>query len=323
MKNGAEIVRGAAGVILRPEVRTLEFTGADRIRFLNGMLSNDITKLAPGRGQLAVKASNKGRIEGLVRVRMREVALDLDLLEVVAPKVLETLEKFIVMDEVTVRDRSGERDVLGLYGPASKEVLARAGLGVGELEPLSFEEAGAVTIVRDVWLGVDGYELHVPPGEAGTFQARLVEAGAQLVDAASIDALRIEAGVPLDGIDLGEDTIPLEARLERAIDFEKGCYIGQETISRASNLGQVRHVLVGLDIGGAEPPPRGARILSSGKTTGEVTSSVRSPTLDRLIGLGYVRSTDDLVGNWMTIESNGASWDATIAALPFVPPTTG
>src|SRR5262245_48542252 len=126
MKEHAAIIRSAAGVILRPDVKTLELAGADRVRFLNGMVSSDITKLSPGGGQLAIKPSNKGRVEGVVRVRMTEDALLLDVADVVARKLLETLEKFIVMDEVTVRDASSDREVLGLYGPRAREVLAKA-----------------------------------------------------------------------------------------------------------------------------------------------------------------------------------------------------
>ena len=320
MKDEVEIIRKGAGVILRPDVRTFELTGTDRVRYLNGMVSSDVTKLSPGKGQLAVKASNKGRIEGMLRVRMREDAILIDVRAVVAAKVFEVLEKFIVMDDCTIRDVSSERDVLAIYGPSSKQVLVASGIDPGSLEPQAFARSGGVVVIRDPWLRVDGYELHVPSAGVDAVRARLLESGARPISEAAVDAARIEAGVPIDGVDLGEDTIPLEARLEHAIDFEKGCYIGQEVISRATNLGQIRHVLVGLDLGGDRPPPRGAKIMSSGKETGELTSAVMSPTLGRLIGLGYVRSSDDLIGNWLTVtDGSGQQWDATVAALPFVP----
>jgi folate-binding protein YgfZ len=317
MKEEAEIIRTGAGVIMRPDLRTFELTGVDRVRYLNGMVSNDVTKLSPGTGQLAVKASNKGRIEGMLRIRMREDAILIDVRAVVAAKVFAVLEKFIVMDDCSIRDVSSERDVVAIHGPASKQVLAAAGIDPGALEPYAFTRSGEVVVVRDPWLRVDGYELHAPGGPA--LRQRLLDAGAKPISEEAVDAVRIEAGVPIDGVELGEDTIPLEARLEHAIDFTKGCYIGQEVISRATNLGQIRHVLVGLDLGGDRPPPRGAKIISSGKETGEVTSAVMSPTLGRMIGMGYVRSSDDLIGNWLTItDGSGGQWDATVAALPFV-----
>jgi folate-binding protein YgfZ len=172
-----------------------------------------------------------------------------------------------------------------------------------------------VVVIRDPWLGVDGYELHVPAGQSGSVTAGLT---AEPVGPEALDAVRIEAGVPIDGVDLGEDTIPMEARLEGAIDFAKGCYIGQEVISRATNLGGVKHILVGFDIAGDEPPPSGARVSSGGKETGEVTSAVMSPTLGRLIGIGYVHKKDEIAGNPVTIEQDGKSWEATVANLPFV-----
>ena len=318
MKAEVDAIRTGAAVVLRPEVRTLELTGPDRVRFLNGMVSNDVAKLSSGRGMLAIKANNKGRIEGVLRVRMTEDALLIDVREAVAPKILEVLDKFIVMDDCAVRDVSNERGVLGVYGPESKKVLAAIGLDPGSVEPHAFVVKDDATIVRDTWLGVDGYELHSPSAEA--LKERLVASGAKPVSLEAIDAARIEAGVPIDGVDLDDDTIPLEARLQHAIDFAKGCYVGQEVISRATNFGQVRHLLVGLDMGGERPPPAGARIMSSGKETGEITSAVMSPTLGRPIGLGYVRTADDVVGNWVTIEHEGQVWEAVIAALPFVQP---
>src|SRR5687768_6706842 len=112
MRDEVDTIRKGAGVIMRPDLRTLELTGEDRVRYLNGMVSNDVTKLSPGRGQLAVKASNKGRIEGMLRIRMREDAILIDLRAVVAAKVFSVLEKFIVMDDCTIRDISSERDVV-------------------------------------------------------------------------------------------------------------------------------------------------------------------------------------------------------------------
>jgi folate-binding protein YgfZ len=316
MKEEVQAIRSGAAVVLRPEVRTLALTGPDRVRFLNGMVSNDVAKLTPGRGQLAVKANNKGRIEGMLRVRMSEDALLLDVRDVVAAKILEVLDKFIVMDDCTIRDVSAERQILGLYGPESKKVLAGAGLDPGALDPHAFVVKGGATIIRDTWLFVDGYELHVEDAEA--LREKLIGAGATAISSEALDAARIEAGVPIDGVDLDEETIPLEARLEHAIDYEKGCYVGQETIARATNFGQVRHVLVGLDIGGEQAPPHGAKIVSGGKETGEITSAVVSPTLGRPIGIGYVRTSDDLIGNWVTVEHGGQTWEAAIASLPFV-----
>jgi folate-binding protein YgfZ len=264
---------------------------------------------------LAVKANNKGRVEGVLRVRMGAEAIYIDVLEVVAAKIRDVLEKFIIMDDCAVRDVSNERTVAAVYGPESRRVLSSAGLDPGALEPLAFAAVGEHTIIRDTWLGVDGYELHGPD-----ILERLLASGAKPVSAEAVDAMRIEAGVPIDGADLDEEVIPLEARLEHAIDFAKGCYVGQETIARASNFGQVRHVLVGFDIGGERAPPPGARILSGNKETGEITSAVVSPTLGRPIGMGYVRKSDDLIGNWVTIEHEGQQWEATVAALPFVSP---
>lgn len=307
------MVRRGAGVALRTEIRTLEVTGADRVRYLNGMLSNDVSKLSVGEGLLAVKPNNKGKIEGLVRVRMMDEAVRLDLRDVVAAHVQEVLEKFIIMDDCAIRDVSDTREVLGVYGPRARDALGN--LDPGELAPHAWMQVADVVVIRDPWLGVDGYELHVPFGQAKSVAVGLT---AEPFSAEALEAMRIEAGVPIDGVDLGDDTIPMEARLERAIDFKKGCYIGQEVISRATNLGGIRHILVGFDVAGDEPPPQGAKVTRAGKVTGEVTSAVMSPTLGRLIAMGYVHKKDEIPGNPVTIEQDGKTWEATVANLPFV-----
>ncbi|MEM7677361.1 MAG: glycine cleavage T C-terminal barrel domain-containing protein, partial [Myxococcota bacterium] len=120
-----------------------------------------------------------------------------------------------------------------------------------------------------------------------------------------------------DGVDIDVDTIPMEARLEPAIDFTKGCFVGQEVIARAHNLGGVKHKLVGLQFEGGVPVI-GAKLTAEtdGKATGEVTSAVMSPTLERAIGLGYVRVAHETVGTALRVEDSPVR--AQVAGLPFV-----
>ena len=132
------------------------------------------------------------------------------------------------------------------------------------------------------------------------------------------------SGWPRDGVDIDVDTIPMEARLEPAIDFKKGCYVGQEVIARAHNLGGVKHILVGLSFEGDTPPPAGATLVSAdeSKNTGEVTSAVASPTLGRAIGLGYVRVAHQAPGTSLVVHAPGDSGApigrAEVASLPLV-----
>lgn len=305
----------AAAVLARPDVATLELTGPDRVRFLNGMVSNDVARLTPGKGLFALKTSSRGRVEGVLRVRALEDRFRVDLSAGVAERVRAILEQFIIMDDCAVRDVSSERDVVSIFGPRANDVI-----GAPDLEPHAFAVEPERVVIKDAMLGLLGYELHVPRGEGDAVARRLVDNGAVPMSFEALDVARIEAGTPLDGRDIDDDTIPMEARLERGLSFEKGCYVGQEVIARATNLGGVKHILVGLAIDGDALPAPGAAILlgESGTQIGELTSVARSVSLGRIIGLGYVRRAHETPGTRLRIDVAGAPVAASVAELPFV-----
>ncbi|MEL7372274.1 MAG: glycine cleavage T C-terminal barrel domain-containing protein [Myxococcota bacterium] len=312
-------LRTTAGWLARPEVYTLVLTGEDRVRFLNGMVTTDVAKLAPGQGQLSIKATPKGRVEGMLRVRCLSSALHIEVEEVSAQAVADGLAKMIIMDDVQMSDGTSDRAVFSVVGPMAAEKLSGLGL---ELPAAAhgFATTGAVTVIQDEGLGPRGFQLHVSSSEAAAWSAKFTEAGLTEVSMAAFDVLRVEQGVPRDGVDVDNDTIPMEARLEPAVDFSKGCFVGQEVIARAHNLGGVKHKLVGLQFEGGVPMV-GAKLTADadGKDTGEVTSAVMSPTLERPIGLGYVRIAHEAVGTVLRVgDANDSNVRAQVAALPFI-----
>ena len=314
-----QAIRAHAGVALRPEVRTLRLEGPDRVRFLDGMVSNAVATLEVGQGCVAIKPSNRGRIEGLVRVRCREESFDIDLLEVVAESVRKTLDMFIIMDDCVIGDVSSTRDVVTLLGPKADDVVA--GLGVQPaVSDHGFTVVGELVAIRDRTLGVPGWELHVPAGQGAEVRDQLVQQGATGVSAEAFDVVRVESGEPIDGRDLDDDTIPMEARLERALSFDKGCYVGQEVIARGKLLGQVNHLLVGLQLQGKGAPPEDTPLYEADgeRAIGELTSVVESPDAG-LIAIGYVRRKFEATGTELVARTEGGSWSATVASLPFVP----
>jgi folate-binding protein YgfZ len=311
-----QAIRRGAALIARPSVATIEISGADRVRYANGMLSCDVTALSIGDGRRAVKATHRGRIEALVRARMGDASIFLDVAaRSIAERLMSSLGALIVMDDVALRDVSALRSVLAVYGPGARTVLGP--LDPGELERSGFRTIGDATVIKDSWLGVEGYEVQVPPAAFHALLDRLTAAGAVPVSDAAIDVVRIEHGIPVEGAEIDDDTIPMEARLDHLIDFEKGCYVGQEVIARATNLGQIKHILIGLDVAGERVPRKGAPIAVGGKETGKVTSGVRSPGLGRVIALGFVRKVDDVPGMPVTID-DPPGIEATVAALPFI-----
>lgn len=307
----AAVLRRGAGVLALPERLSIRVEGEDRARFLNGMLSSDVVRLEVGAWQSAVKASAKGRVEGMIRVRREAEVYWLDLVEASAGRVAGELVKYVVMDDVRLSDGSSGREVVGLWGPEAPGVLERLGLPLPE--DGRFASNSELTVLRDDAYGVPGYEIHQAPGMGW---ARFVDAGATPIEPAELDVLRVEAGVPKDGVDVDLDTIPLEANLDHAIDLKKGCYIGQEVIARATHRGGVRHRLVGLRFGAAVPEV-GAALFGPGaeKATGEVTSVVNSGRFGE-IGLGYVRV--EMMEPGTKLEVGPARSEAVVAALPFV-----
>jgi folate-binding protein YgfZ len=314
LEDEVRAIREKAVYLPRPDVATLRLSGADRVRYLNGQVSNDVAALAIGQGQRAVKPSPKGRVEAVLRVRALPESFELDLDRSVAAKIKDGLERFIIMDDCAIEDVSAGREVVGVYGPRAAEILGEIGLSAAEgLPNLAFEKVGATVVVRDGGLGVDGFELQVAPGASAQLQARLQNAGVLLASEEALEVVRVEAGVAKDGVDLDEEIIPLEAGLDEAISHTKGCYVGQEVIARATNLGGVRHRLVKLEIEGARPPVD-AELWPSGadKATGELTSVVWSPLAKKVIALGYVRIIHEAPGTKLAVRWADGEASATI-----------
>ena len=321
-----EAIRTGAAIAARPEVRTLRLSGPDRTRFLNGMVTNDVAALSIGQGVMAAKTNNRGRIEGFLRARAAENSFYLDVLAEVADRVRETLERFIIMDDCAVEDVSNGRCVHAVLGPKAQATLGAAGFELMDLALANhaFEVGPRATIIRDRTLGVAGYEVHTPTDVEVI--GPVVAAGGCAVGPEALDVVRVESGVPIDGRDLDDDTVPMEARLEYAISFDKGCYVGQEVIARASTQGQVNHLLVGVRIDGDEAPPEGTKLFDAAsqpgdRELGELTSVVRSKAMGGVIALGYVRRKAASDGTALQAQgADGRKWSATVADLPFVRP---
>jgi folate-binding protein YgfZ len=215
-----------------------------------------------------------------------------------------------------------------VFGPASADVVRRALPDVArvDLEGLRVLDNHAtawhgepVTIVRRDDLGGLGFDLWIAASSAGDLSRALVGAGAVTVDAEVVEACRVEAGRPVFGRDMTEDTIPLEAGIEdRAISQTKGCYVGQEVIIRVLHRGhgRVARRLVGLTCDPrSDVPAAGSPIASRDRAIGSVTSAVWSPSLERPIALGYVHRDFVEPGTAVTIGSGTA---AVVTSLPFV-----
>ena len=312
----------AARLFSLPERGVLQVTGGDRVRWLDGMLTNDVRSLAaagPRSGCHALALTREGRIVAELHVLARAEALLLETEREATSELALHLARFVVADDVTVRDASGDWERLALEGPGAPEALAAALGAPLALEPDAWAEASLaglrVLAAAYSLSGLGGRQLLVPEGEGGAVRAALLEAGRSLGVApgtpAELEVLRVEQGVPRQGRELTKDVLPAEARLERAVSETKGCFTGQEVVTRMRSRGRVSHLLVGLRFAGALPAP-GSELLAGERSVGSVTSAVLSPRLGA-IGLGFVRQGEAEPGNLLRTGEA----EARVAALPF------
>jgi aminomethyltransferase len=297
----------------------VSLSGSDQVRWLNGMVTNNVRDLAPGSGVYAFLLNPQGHILGDLYAYNRGETLLVDTDRSQVEKILAVFDKYIIMDDVEVADISDKLTSIGVAGPGTRECLRRAGIEFAELKPLQFVELTwqqiSLTVVRGDSTLVESYELWLAPEHVGSVQEALVKAGARLVGTAAVELLRIAAGTPRYGVDIRERDLPQETEQERALSFVKGCYVGQEIVERIRSRGQVRRKFTGFDIHG-ELPPSGSKVQVDGKDVGEVTSVASLPWAsgDRRVALGYIRREAATPGK--RLDAGGG--EASVASLPFI-----
>jgi tRNA-modifying protein YgfZ len=324
----------AAALVDRSKRGRIAAIGPDRLTYLHAMLTNDIAALGTGGGCYAAYLTPQGRM--MADMRVLELG-DLTLLDVEATAkavVLEKLEQFIFSEDVRLADLEADLGVVALYGPRAADVVAAVlgqdGDGVssealGRLAEYGsararFRGASAV-VAADRDLGVPGFCVYVDRERAPAFAAAARDAGAVEAGEEAAETLRLEAGRPRFGADMDEHTIPLEAGIEgRAISLTKGCYPGQEVITRVLHRGhgRVAKKLVGLVVGDERAPAHGDRVVHGDNDVGTVTSAAISPRVGRPIALGYVQRDFVAAGTPLLIVHGDERLSATVADLPFV-----
>jgi aminomethyltransferase len=322
-----DAVRQAVGIIDFSHRGLLQFTGDDRVSFLQGMLSNDLRLLKTFGGQHATVLNQQGKVLADVRVLYAMNSIYLDFWDELKDKIVGHLTRYLVADEVEIADRSEEYLTLSLQGPRS-EAIVMALAAHAELpkemahHALLNADGVALCVVRDSHSGESGFDLIIPKTAAVKFAERLTEIGQQFgatwVGQEALEILRIEAGIPWYGIDFTEDNLLLETGLEDHVSFTKGCYLGQEIIERVRSRGHVNRKLCGLLIESENPARRGDAIKAGEKQVGTITSSVYSPSLSRPIALGYVHRDHWESGTRLVIDRDGSLVGAQVTDLPFV-----
>jgi folate-binding protein YgfZ len=331
---GYDAARSGAVVVDRSGEGRLRLTGADRVEWLQGLVTNDVAALRPGQGCYAAYLTPQGRMISDLRILATREALLLDLPTVARAAVASRFEQFIITEDVVVEDVTARIARLAVHGPRAAQVVAKAldepqgalaALAEHAHVGLEFQDA-PVVVAGCHALGGPGFDIYCAAERVTDVAARLFASGGHDITVDAWDTLRIEAGLPVFGIDMDADTIPLEAGLEAsAISQTKGCYVGQEVIIRILHRGGGRVVrrLVSWVADAESPeddaaPSPGTTIAIDGKDVGRVTSSAWSPALRRLVGLGYAHRDHTEAGTRFTI-AGAPAFAATIATPPLVP----
>lgn len=281
-------------------------TGNDRLEFVQGLCTNDVEKLPDGASAEFAFITPKGKLVADARITKLDDGLLFDTEPGRGAALAELFGKYRIHEDVAWTDVSDDLAQLELWGPRAAEVLGAS---------LADGASAAVQLGEDAYLAIGtpfGAQLAVPAGNVDMVAEALVARGAVPAGRDVIEPRRIELGLGRYDVDWTEATNPLEAGLDRTLDYKKGCYVGQEVVAKATYIGHVSRRLVRLEWTGA--PVAHDTPLLGGKAPGRVTSSARVPGTDRVVALGYVRRESTVPGSKLQVGEGGP--EATVLGYP-------
>jgi tRNA-modifying protein YgfZ len=261
-------------------------TGEDRARLLHAMTTQQVEQMKPGDGAYAFFLNAQGRILGDANLFSLEEYFLLDTEPETRQKLFEHLDRYIIADDVTLEDLTAEMATIAVEGPQAASVLAKLGAPIPET-PYQTRAWGDRIIARVNSTGSEGFFVFLP----ASGRPELTDHLAGVPEASADDArlVRIEHGHPRYGEEITERYLVQETAQTHAVNFTKGCYLGQEIVERVRSRAQIHRVLRRLEIDAPEPPAAGTKLTSGGAPAAEIVSSVFSPALAKVIALAYVR----------------------------------
>ncbi len=272
-------------------------SGRDRVRWLNGMVTNSVTALEENAGCYAFVLNAQGRIQGDLDIYRRQADPDSLWLETDRARVeplTAFLRHYIIMDQVTLEPQN-DWAALGIAGPQAAGKIAALGLPIAEMLPIRLTEAvwqgKPVVVVAAYSPRVARYEIWIESNAVLDLWNSLTDAGIVPCGTDAVEQLRILEGTPAYGIDIADRDLPQETNQMRALNFTKGCYLGQEIVERIRSRGNVHRTLSGFSVED-DPPPVKTSVISEGKVVGELTSAARVtiPGIgERVLALGHIR----------------------------------
>jgi folate-binding protein YgfZ len=275
----------------------IRVTGEDRVRWLNGMVTNSVQELKDGEGNYNFLLTVQGRIQGDSTIFAEPDALLMETAASQVPGLMTLLDRFIIMDDVELADATGSQSGLLVAGPKAVSLLTQIGINVEDLEVLQKQtmpwNAVQINVLHNESPLIPRFELWSDANVTQKLFEAFQNAGAVLCETQSLEWLRILEGTPLYGTDIRDRELPQETGQTRALHFSKGCYLGQEIVERIRSRGNVHRTFAAFRLDG-ELPVAGASLEADGKQIGELTSvaAIPLPADDGTIvqlALGYIR----------------------------------
>ncbi len=310
-----ELLTTEAALCEAPRASRLELMGPDRERFFGGMVTAAVEGLEPGHGAFGFITDVRGRVLASATVLSLEDRLWLEIPRGRGRTIIDHLEKYIVTDQVEILPL-GDMASVRVAGPRSAEVLAGLGATAANdlTEPWSHAQVGILDhqarLVREGHSAVPAFSLWQSSAIAPLLAEDLAEAGIPEVGAEATEALRIEHGYPRWGVDYDDANLPQETGID-AVDYEKGCYLGQEIVARIHYRGQPARRMCRLTFEPGHSPAAGAEIEFDGRAAGILTSVCRSPRDDAAIGLALLprRAVETLPDATVQVEGREARFE--------------
>lgn len=284
-----------AAVVDRSWRGRLVVSGADRKTWLHGLVTNAVSTLDDGAGNYAFAIDARGRVQFDLNILALPEALWLDVDRVVARSAAAHLDRYLFQERAAIADASDDDARIGCAGPLAGRIAAAIGVANFQAMPsLGHVALGDARFVRHDFAGPPGFELIVPRAGATPWRRTLLDAGAAPCGLTAIEAVRIEHGIPLLGLDIDETVLPPETgQIERGISYVKGCYTGYEIMERMRSRGGLARRLARLRVSDGRGLATPAALMLGVREAGRLTSLAQRPGTEEWVGLGYVRTNVD------------------------------
>lgn len=291
MSTPSQAARSGALVVVEPELGCLRVTGPDRKSWLNGIVSCDVLAVAPGTGAWGLALTKQGKIVSDVAIVADSEALYVSTAPGTAAELAASFDRMLVMEDAELENRSGQLVWVRVHGPKAAELAAGLEAPSGAID----------------WTRLGGAAIVAPRPRLDEIVGALQRGGAVVGSELDWERLRVERAVPRFGVDYDAKDNPHEASLDqRAVNWSKGCYLGQEVVCMQDMRGKVKRRIAALELELDAPPPRGTAVVSGADTVGEVTSSVASEVAGRPLALARLRVPFDQGGHELSVGDRPA-----------------